>query len=118
MDNVAAVGSGTTWARADHVHPVDTSRYAATNPSGYQTSAQVTAVLPVASSTLPLVAGTAAIGASAKYAREDHVHPVSVVTVADTPPTIANGLLWFDSVGTHLYIGYNDGNSTQWVLIA
>lgn len=29
MDGTAAVGTGTTWARADHVHPVDTSRAAA-----------------------------------------------------------------------------------------
>ena len=43
MDGVAAAGSGTSWARADHVHPTDTSRYAATNPSGYQTQAQVRA---------------------------------------------------------------------------
>jgi hypothetical protein len=35
MDGVAAVGTGTTYARADHVHPSDTSRYAASNPSGY-----------------------------------------------------------------------------------
>lgn len=45
MDGSAAVGTGTTWARADHVHPTDTSRYAATNPSGYQTAAQVTTAL-------------------------------------------------------------------------
>jgi hypothetical protein len=43
MDGTAAVGVGTTWARADHVHPSDTSRYAASNPSGYQTAAQVAA---------------------------------------------------------------------------
>jgi hypothetical protein len=42
---------------------------------------------------------------------------VAVVTVADTPPTIGNGILWFDSVGARLYVGYNDGNSTQWVLV-
>ena len=45
MDGTAAVGTGTTYARADHVHPTDTSRYAATNPSGYQTAAQVTTAL-------------------------------------------------------------------------
>lgn len=28
MDGTAAVGNGTTWARADHVHPTDTSRQA------------------------------------------------------------------------------------------
>lgn len=29
MDGTAAAGTGTTWARADHVHPTDTSRAAA-----------------------------------------------------------------------------------------
>lgn len=29
MDGTASYGSGTTWARADHVHPTDTSRQAA-----------------------------------------------------------------------------------------
>jgi hypothetical protein len=55
MDGTAAVGTGTTWARADHVHPTDTSRYAASNPSGYQTAAQVSASL---SAYLPLTGGT------------------------------------------------------------
>lgn len=31
MNGTAAVGTGTTWARADHVHPIDTSRAAATS---------------------------------------------------------------------------------------
>jgi hypothetical protein len=46
MDGTATVGVGTTWAKADHIHPTDTSRYAASNPSGYQTAAQVAAVIP------------------------------------------------------------------------
>ena len=57
MDGSATAGTGTTWARADHVHPIDTSRYAASNPSGYQTAAQVTAAVPAASSTTPLMDG-------------------------------------------------------------
>jgi len=40
-----------------------------------------------------------------------------LATVSDTAPTLGNGVLWFDSVGLQLYIGYNDGSSTQWVLI-
>jgi hypothetical protein len=99
MNGTAAVGTGTTWARSDHVHPTDTSRYAASNPSGYQTAAQVTSALgpyaltssvPVASSVLPLIEGTAAIGTSAAYARADHVHPAAAggasVYIGDTPP--------------------------------
>lgn len=31
MDGTAAVGTGTTWARADHVHPTDTTRAAASD---------------------------------------------------------------------------------------
>ena len=42
--------------------------------------------------------------------------PVSVITIGDVAPATAKvGDLWFDSVGTQLYIMYNDGNSTQWV---
>lgn len=43
--------------------------------------------------------------------------PAGTVTVADVAPSITNGALWFDSVGARLYVGYNDGNSTQWVLV-
>jgi hypothetical protein len=33
MDGTAAVGTGTTWARADHVHPVDASRAPLASPA-------------------------------------------------------------------------------------
>ena len=42
MDGTAAVGTGTTWARADHVHPTDTTRAAQTSLASY----------------LPLIGGT------------------------------------------------------------
>jgi hypothetical protein len=46
MDGTAAPGASALYSRGDHVHPTDTSRYAASNPSGYQTAAQVTAAVP------------------------------------------------------------------------
>ena len=52
MDGVAAVGALTTYARGDHVHPTDTSRYAASNPAGYITASQAIAGLPIASTTV------------------------------------------------------------------
>jgi hypothetical protein len=55
MDGTASPGTQAAWSRGDHVHPVDTSRYAATNPSGFQTAAQVTASL---ANYLPLAGGT------------------------------------------------------------
>ena len=39
-----------------------------------------------------------------------------VVTISDVPPVPAEGALWFDSVSAELYLGYNDGTSTQWVI--
>lgn len=38
------------------------------------------------------------------------------LTVADSPPTLSQGAMWFDSISTQLFIGYNDGNSSQWVI--
>jgi hypothetical protein len=87
MDGTATIGTLTTYARPDHIHPTDTSRYAATNPSGYQTAAQVTAVLPVASSTTPLMDGTAAIGSGTTWAKADHIHPVDTSRYAASNPS-------------------------------
>ena len=84
MDGTASAGSSAAWSRGDHVHPSDTTKYNTSNPSGYQTAAQVTAALapyalttsvPVASSTTPLMDGTAAIGVGTTWARADHAHP-------------------------------------------
>jgi Collagen triple helix repeat (20 copies) len=75
MDGTGNGGVATTWSRSDHVHPTDTSRYAASNPNGYQTAAQVSAVLPTAASTAPVMDGTAAVGTGTTFARADHVHP-------------------------------------------
>ena len=38
------------------------------------------------------------------------------LTVADTAPTLSQGAMWFDSVSTRLFVGYDDGNSAQWVI--
>lgn len=95
MDAAAAAGSATVWSKGDHVHPTDTTRYAATNPSGYQTAAQVTTTLgpyaltssvPVASSTAPGMDGAAAIGVGTTWARADHVHPVDTSRYAASNP--------------------------------
>jgi hypothetical protein len=67
--------------------------YNATNPAGYQTAAQVTAVLPAASSTTPLMDGAAAIGTGTTWARADHVHAsdTSRAPLANAPAPGVNG---------------------------
>ena len=41
----------------------------------------------------------------------------TTITISDTAPSVSKpGDMWFDSVGTQLYISYSDGNSIQWVI--
>jgi Chaperone of endosialidase len=54
IDGTATAGTATGWSRGDHVHPTDTTRYSASNPSGFQTAAQVGSAL---AAYLPLTGG-------------------------------------------------------------
>lgn len=92
-DGAGAVGTGTKWAREDHKHPTDTSRAPVDSPNftGTPTAPTPTAgdnstkvattafVMAnaggVPATAAPLADGTATVGVSTKYAREDHVHP-------------------------------------------
>lgn len=102
MDGTAAPGASALYSRGDHVHPTDVSRYAASNPSGFITAAgapvqsvatrtgvvtlthvditdwsTATAgfVPPGPATVAPLMDGTAAVGTTTLYARQDHAHP-------------------------------------------
>jgi len=93
--------------------------------------AKVTDFAPIGSIVVPATAvplvesGTGAVGTSAKYAREDHVHPLgpgggggTSVVISDTAPVgQPAGTLWWESDSGSLYVNYNDGTSTQWVLV-
>jgi hypothetical protein len=78
MNGIAAVGQDPNAARGDHIHPVDTSRYSASNPNGYQTAAQVTTALgpyaltsavPLPATTPPAINGVAAPGSGTTWSR-------------------------------------------------
>lgn len=144
MDGTAAVGTETTWAKGDHVHPSDTTKVDKVTGKGLSTNdytdADKTKLTNIASgaevnqnafsnmlvgnvtvsadtktdtvefiagsnvtitadatndtitiastdttytpaSATPLMDGTAVVGTSAKYAREDHVHPIDTSRV-------------------------------------
>lgn len=74
-------------------------------------------------SAIPLVeAGPGVVGVSLKYAREDHVHPAapagSTVYMSDTPPTgVPDKSLWIETDTGLMFSLYNDGTSTQWVMV-
>lgn len=89
MDGTGSAGSGTTYARGNHVHPTDTTRQAKITASGIlkgDGSGGVTAAtsgtdyalpssVPTASTTNPSMDGTASYGSGTSYARSNHVHP-------------------------------------------
>lgn len=88
---------------------------------GRLTAASSGAPPPSPASVAPLVDGIAAVGTSVLYARQDHVHPTDTSraappAISDTPPGAPTaGMLWWDSVGGHMYMWYTDANSSQWV---
>lgn len=90
MDGTASTGTELAFARGDHRHPSDTSKLSLSGgtmtgslilsgaPSTTleaATKGYVDSKLPVASTTDPLMDGSASAGESADYARADHVHP-------------------------------------------
>lgn len=89
MNGTQAAGTSNLYARADHVHPTDTSRAPLASPTFTGTPAAPTAaadtnttqlattafVIGQAGSATPVINGTAAVGTSLRYARQDHVHP-------------------------------------------
>jgi hypothetical protein len=109
MNGTAAAGSSSSYARADHVHPTDTSRQAAINgaPSTWPSFAVVATsgsysdlsnkpaipAVPAPSSANPAMDGVAAPGSSSSYARADHVHPTDTsrqAAITGAPSTWPN----------------------------
>ena len=91
----ASAGSSPSWARGDHVHAKPTysksdvglgnvdnvKQYSASNPPPYPVTSvngstgAVTITLPSIATVAPKdLASTASVGASTKYAKEDHIH--------------------------------------------
>lgn len=114
VNGTAAIGASVKYARADHVHPTDTTRAPLASPALKGTPTAPTAavntnttqlattafVLGQASNTNPVMSGTVAIGTSTRFARADHVHPTDTsrapldspaLTGVPTAPTAASG---------------------------
>lgn len=67
-----------------------------------------TTVIPVAASAIPENLGTAAVGSSTKYAREDHVHDYpDIAYVGSSAPSNTNIQLWLDTSADAIWQGGN-----------
>jgi hypothetical protein len=117
IDGSAAVGTSTRFARADHVHPTDTTRSPLASPTFTGTPAAPTAAVDTSTTQLattayvigqasasgdgtPAMDGTAARGTGTHFARNDHVHPTDTsraplaspaLTGTPTAPTATPG---------------------------
>lgn len=101
INGTAAVGTSLKYARADHVHPTDTTRAPLASPGLTGTPTAPTAaadtnttqlattafVVGQAGSATPLINGTAAVGTSLRFARQDHVHPTDTTRAPLASPT-------------------------------
>lgn len=77
MNGTQSAGSGTSVAKANHVHPTDTSRAAASHTHALADVSGIS--LSTAS---PKANGTAASGSSTAVSRQDHVHPTDTSRAA------------------------------------
>lgn len=110
MDGTASPGSGTAYARGNHVHPTDTSRQAKITASGLLkgdgnggvtaatagTDYALPSAIPSASTSTPQMDGTGSYGSGTAYARSNHVHPTDTSRQAKIT---ASGLLKGDGNG-------------------
>lgn len=110
MDGTGSAGSGTTYARGNHVHPTDTSRQAKITASGILkgdgsggvsaavagTDYAAASSVPTASTTSPSMDGSASYGSGTAYARSNHVHPTDTSRQAKIT---ASGILKGDGSG-------------------
>lgn len=110
MVGTGSYGSGTTYARGNHVHPTDTTRQAKITASGIlkgDGSGGVTAAtsgtdyalpsaIPSAYTSTPNMDGTGSAGSGTAYARGNHTHPTDTSRQAKIT---ASGLLKGDGSG-------------------
>jgi hypothetical protein len=102
MNGIAAPGSSAAWSPGDHVHPVDTSRYAASNPSGFQTLAQLNAGL---ATKLNLTGGTltgALAGTSGQFSSIVAASQFNAANFAVIPTASNNGNVTFYDAGVNV----------------
>ena len=93
MDSSSATpGSSTSMARADHVHPTDTSRASATDLATLQARVDSFTGSAIASDATPQMDGVGSAGTGGNYSRGDHVHPSDSSKVNKSGDTITGDL--------------------------
>lgn len=119
MDSSSATpGSSTSMARADHVHPTDTSRASATDLATLTARVDSFTGSAIASDATPQMDGVGAAGTGGNYSRGDHVHPSDTSKVNKSGDTMT-GDLRIDGALVPLHeLQFMHVNSIGWIRIA
>lgn len=114
MDSSSATpGSSTSMARADHVHPTDTSRASATDLATLTARVDSFTGSAIASDAMPQMDGVGSAGTGGNYSRGDHRHPSDTSKVSKAGDTIT-GYILNEQQEQHLL----GNNAIGWVRIA
>ena len=102
----ASAGFSDYMARADHVHPTDTSRASATDLATLTARVDAFSGSASPSDTTPLMDGVGAAGSGGNYSRGDHIHPSDTSKLDKTGGTVTGDLILSKMV-THEEVAYN-----------
>ena len=119
MDSSSATpGSSTSMARADHVHPTDTSRASATDLATLTARVDSFTGSAIASDAMPQMDGVASAGTGGNYSRGDHVHPSDSSKVNKSGDTMTGDLRIEGALVPLHELQFMHVNSIGWLRIA
>ena len=119
MDSSSATpGSSTSMARADHVHPTDTSRASATDLATLTARVDSFTGSAIASDATPHMDGVGSAGTGGNYSRGDHVHPSDTSKVSKSGDTMTGDLRVEGAFVPLHEMQFLHVNSIGWIRIA
>lgn len=119
MDSSSATpGSSTSMARADHVHPTDTSRASATDLATLTARVDSFTGSAIASDAMPQMDGVGSAGTGGNYSRGDHVHPSDTSKVNKSGDTMTGDLRIDGALAPLHELQFMHVNSIGWIRIA
>lgn len=118
VDGVASPGSSDYLARADHVHPTDTSRASQTQVDTIQATLDAYAGSASPSDTVPLMDGVGAAGTGGNYSRADHVHPSDTSKLDVAGGTITGDLQVNGIITNPKRVRFIESEAIGWMRVA
>lgn len=111
----ASAGFSDYMARADHIHPTDTSRASATDLAVLQARVDGFTGSALPSDLTPNMDGVGSAGTGGNYSRGDHIHPSDTSKLDKSGGTITGDLTIEGSLTEELRRQYITTNSIGWL---